>query len=82
MAIASKPGHVVVLVSSSRPLLIVVARSADASISAQTVVTDVTKQFGGRGGGRPELAQAGGVDADADTVLAAAREIVTRRLGE
>ena len=82
MAIASKPGHVVVLVSQSRPLLIVAARSADVSMSAQSVVGEVTKQFGGRGGGKSELAQAGGVDADSDAVLAAAREIVTRRLGE
>jgi alanyl-tRNA synthetase len=33
----------------------------------------LTGQFGGRGGGRPELAQAGGLDADPQTVLAAAR---------
>lgn len=78
MAVASKPGHVVVLVSQSRPSLVVVARSADVSMSAQSVVADVTKQFGGRGGGKPELAQAGGLDADADAVLAAAREIVMR----
>lgn len=78
MAVASKPAHVVVLVSQSRPSLVVVARSADVSMSAQSVVADVTKQFGGRGGGKPELAQAGGLDADADAVLAAAREIVMR----
>ena len=78
MAIAARSGHVVVLVSQLRPLLIVVARSADASIAAQSVVADLTKQFGGRGGGKPDLAQAGGLDADADTVLAAARDVVSR----
>jgi alanyl-tRNA synthetase len=77
-AITSRPGHVVVLVSQSRPLLIVVARSADVSISAQSAVVEMTKQFGGRGGGKPELAQAGGLDADADTVLAASRAIINR----
>jgi alanyl-tRNA synthetase len=78
MAIASRSGHVVVLVSQSRPFLVVVARSADASIAAHSVVAELTKQFGGRGGGKPDLAQAGGLDADADTVLAAARDIVNR----
>ena len=34
-AIASKPGHVVVLVSTSSPALVVVSRSADVAVSAR-----------------------------------------------
>src|SRR5262245_42998719 len=73
-AVAARPGVIVVFVSTTRPALIVAARSADvASASAQEIVKTLTGQFGGRGGGRPELAQAGGLDADTETILAAAR---------
>jgi alanyl-tRNA synthetase len=75
-AIAAKPGFVAVLVSHARPLLVVAARSSDSVFASQELVAELTKQFGGRGGGRPELAQAGGLDAEPATVLAAAREIV------
>jgi alanyl-tRNA synthetase len=77
-AVAATPGHVVVLVSPSRPALVVAARSADVTaVSAPQIVTALTSKFGGRGGGRPELAQAGGLDAAPESVLAAAREVVS-----
>ena len=63
-AIVSKPGFVVVLVSSARPALVVAARSQDGSVSANDVVKALTATFGGRGGGKPELAQAGGLDGE------------------
>ena len=77
-AVAAKPGCIVVLVSVSRPVLIVAARSTDVTaVSAQKIVSGLTGQFGGRGGGRPELAQAGGLDADPEAVLSAARDAIT-----
>ena len=76
-AIASRPGFVVVLVSSVRPALVVVARSADSSVSANDVVKGLIAEFGGRGGGKPELAQAGGLDGSPDGILAAARRAVS-----
>ena len=72
-AIAASPGYVVVLVSTTRPALVVAARSSDAAVSAQQVIATLTGKFGGRGGGKPELAQAGGLDAPPDEILAAAR---------
>ena len=76
-AIAAKPGHIIVLVSASRPALIVAARSSDlAAVSAQQIVNALTGQFGGRGGGRPDLAQAGGLDGDPDAILTAARDLI------
>ncbi len=36
-------------------------------------------QFGGRGGGKPEAAQGGGLDADPDTVRAAAFSLLLGR---
>src|SRR5262249_5702604 len=80
MAVSAKPGNIVVLVSTSRPVLVVAARSADVvGASAQPIVAALTARCGGRGGGRPELAQAGGLDGDADAVLAVARDAILPR---
>jgi alanyl-tRNA synthetase len=73
-AVTAVPGHAVVLVSTSRPALVVAARSAGLAVSAQQIVAALTGRFGGRGGGKPELAQAGGLDAPAQDILDAARE--------
>ncbi len=75
-AVAESSGVAVVLVSNSQPALIVAARSADVAISAQQVVAGLVASFGGRGGGRPELAQAGGLSAPADAILARARDLL------
>jgi alanyl-tRNA synthetase len=72
-AIVSRPGFIVVLVSAARPALVVAARSRDGSASAHDLVKTLTATFGGRGGGKPELAQAGGLDGTPEEILAAAR---------
>ncbi len=73
-ALTSRSGVVVVLISSSAPTLAVVARSADvAGISAQQVLARLLATFGGRGGGKPELAQGGGMQGAVDDILASAR---------
>jgi len=77
-AIASRPGHVAVLVGEERPLSVVVARANGGAVDAAAVVRELTARFGGRGGGRPELAQAGGLDADPTAVVQAAMELLTR----
>ncbi|MFB6227048.1 MAG: alanine--tRNA ligase-related protein [Halobacteriales archaeon] len=46
----------------------------DGDTDAAEVVTDVTDEFGGGGGGRPVLAQGGGMDADPETVVDYLRE--------
>jgi alanyl-tRNA synthetase len=75
-AIIAAPGFVVVMVGTARPSLAVVARSADMPVAANQVVAALTAKFGGRGGGKPDLAQAGGLDASAQDILAAARTII------
>jgi alanyl-tRNA synthetase len=75
-AIASRPGYLVVLVSTSRPALVVVARSADITFAANQILLALTTAFGGRGGGKPELAQGGGLDAPSETILSAARQAI------
>ena len=72
-AVTAVPGYAVILVSTARPALVVAARSSDVAVSAQQIIATLTGRFGGRGGGKPELAQAGGLDASADDILAAAR---------
>jgi alanyl-tRNA synthetase len=75
-AITSRPGYIVVLVSRSTPALVVVARSADIACAANQILSALTTAFGGRGGGKPELAQGGGLDAPADTILGTARQTI------
>jgi len=60
-AIVSKPGHIVVLCSTQQPTLVVIARSADVNVSAQKMLATLLAKYGGRGGGKPELAQGGGL---------------------
>jgi alanyl-tRNA synthetase len=79
-AVAARPGFAAVLVSTASPAVIVAARDADVPLSAHEIVTALTKQFGGRGGGKPDLAQGGGLAAAPDDILRAARDLVASRL--
>jgi alanyl-tRNA synthetase len=75
-AVAGRAGCAAVLVSTASPVLLVVARSADVPLSAHEIVTALTKQFGGRGGGKVDLAQGGNLASSPDEILRAARELV------
>jgi alanyl-tRNA synthetase len=50
------------------------AVATDGSVDADAVVGDVTETFGGGGGGSETVAQAGGLSADADAVVAFLRD--------
>jgi len=71
-AVVSEPGFVAVLVGDGEPAPIVVARSADIGLDAGGLMKWLTTELGGRGGGRPELAQ-GGVSAAPGAIVARAR---------
>lgn len=75
-AIVSSPGFVVVLTGEGTPVPVVVARSADVGFDAGAWINDATSELGGRGGGRPELAQ-GGLAAGTHDVLARAHRTLT-----
>ena len=75
--IASRPGHAAILVGSAPPVPIVIARADNMSLDAGALLKQLTSRFGGKGGGRPELAQGGGLTAPPDEVLAAARALLT-----
>lgn len=64
-AIAARPGYVAGLLGGPAPFAVVVARSADRAVDSGTVLKQLAGRFGGKGGGRPELAQGGGLQGDA-----------------
>jgi alanyl-tRNA synthetase len=75
-AITAAPGFIVALISSSTPALAVIARSADVSPSAQQILSALIGRFGGRGGGKPELAQGGGLIGPPGEILQVVRQLI------
>ncbi|HTM26850.1 MAG TPA: DHHA1 domain-containing protein [Vicinamibacterales bacterium] len=77
--IAERPRHVAVLVGEPSPAPIVVARAADVTQDAGALLRQLLALHGGKGGGRPELAQGGGVTSSAAAVLQSARQLIAGR---
>ena len=75
-AIAAKPGHAAALISRSTPSAIVIARHPDAAVDAAAVLKQVVQKFGGKGGGRPELAQGGSLQGEPDAILSYLGELL------
>jgi alanyl-tRNA synthetase len=76
-AIAAQPGHLVVLLSATAPASIVVARASDVGRDSAVILRQMVGSFGGKGGGRPELAQGGGLTGETPALLAAARAAIS-----
>jgi alanyl-tRNA synthetase len=74
--IAERSRHVAVLVGDPPTMPIVVARAADAAVDAGAVLKQLVQRHGGKGGGRPELAQGGGLTGAAADVLQSARDFI------
>ena len=75
-AVGKHSGTLAVIVSSAVPAAIVIARGAGVTIDAGQLLKALTEKFGGRGGGKPELAQGGGLNATPDEIFRAARELL------
>ena len=76
-AVTGRPGFIAVFASMTTPALVVVARSADvAAVSAQQVLARLIQEFGGRGGGKAELAQGGGLNGSADAIIRASTTVL------
>jgi alanyl-tRNA synthetase len=73
--IVAKPGHAVILLSAPPPSAVVVARSADVSLDAGGVLKQITARFGGKGGGRADFAQGGGLEGSIEEMLAYASTV-------
>jgi alanyl-tRNA synthetase len=77
--LAQNPGLVVIAVSDTPPLALVVARSPDMKIDAGKLLRQLVERHGGKGGGRPEFAQGGGLTSSARDVLQSARDLLKHR---
>ena len=76
-AIAATPGYLALLLSAPSPSAIVVARAPDVSLDSAAILRQMTATFGGKGGGRAELAQGGGLLGDVSAMLAVARAAIS-----
>ena len=79
-SVAARAGHVAVLLTAGSPASVVVARAVDVPLDCGRIVKQLIAHFGGKGGGRPELAQGGGLLARADEIVAAARRLLSELL--
>jgi alanyl-tRNA synthetase len=76
MKICSRHGIVALLADQSDQLRVVFARSADSTLDAGALLKQTLERFGGRGGGRPNLAQGGGLSGTPQEVLEFARRLM------
>jgi alanyl-tRNA synthetase len=75
-SIVQRPGRAAVLLSLPTPAAVVVARSPDLAIDAGSILKQLIAAHGGKGGGRPELAQGAGLTGTSDDILARARSLL------
>ena len=68
----------VALVTGGTAATVVVACAPSLGLDAGAVVKQLTDRFGGRGGGRPDMAQAGGLSGHTAEIAAAARALLER----
>jgi alanyl-tRNA synthetase len=66
----------VVLVAGGPSATVVVACAPSLGLDANAVVRRLTERFGGRGGGRPDMAQAGGLSGHTAEIASVARQYV------
>ena len=75
-AVTTEPGRVAVLVSKQTPAGVVVAASSGTGIAANQLLAQLLVRFGGRGGGKADLAQGGGLAGVPEDVVAAVRTVI------
>ena len=74
---AAEPNAVVALFTTSTPAQVVVARGAAAAIDAGSVLKQLAAKFGGKGGGKADLAQGGGLTGSASELIASTRALIS-----
>jgi alanyl-tRNA synthetase len=68
------------LVSTDSPPSVVIARSPGVPMEAQVLLRRLTERFGGRGGGRADLAQGGGFNTTPGEIAVAVRQLIETAL--
>jgi alanyl-tRNA synthetase len=76
--ITSRNAHVAALFSAPGPSAAVIARGADSTVDCAALLKKVIERFGGKGGGRPDLAQGGGLQGAPDEIVAFTRDLLLR----
>lgn len=79
-AAAGVPGVVAGFLTASDPALVAVARAANVSLDASAVLKALVGEFGGKGGGKADLAQGGGLRGGRAELEAALRDVIRRAL--
>src|SRR5262249_45915087 len=74
--ICSRPGTVALLADQSDQLRVVFARSGDLGVDMAALLKKTVERFKGRGGGRPNLAQGGGLTGSVDEILKFVRDLL------
>lgn len=75
-AAAQEPRAAIALFSTAAPLLVVVARGKDAPLDSVAVLKSLVARFGGKGGGKTDLAQGGGLNGSADQITRLAMDLL------
>jgi alanyl-tRNA synthetase len=75
-AIVEREGHIVVLFNTATPAAVVVARSAATAFDSGAAMKALIAKFGGKGGGKADLAQGGGLIGAPDELVAFALTLV------
>ncbi len=73
---AAEPTAVVALFTSATPAQVVIARGANATADAGALLKQLAAKFGGKGGGKPDLAQGGGLGAPVSELIAFTRSVI------
>lgn len=79
-ATTSNPDAVVILFTSAAPAQVVIARGSNAKVDAGALLKQLAARFGGKGGGKPDLAQGGGLTGGSAELIAAARTLAGTEL--
>ena len=69
-----------VLIAGTQPAAVAVARSADVALDSNALLRTLMAAFGGRGGGKADLAQGAGLTGDMAAMLDAARAAIAGAL--
>ena len=68
------------LFSATQPAAVAVARSGDVSIDANAILRTLMATFGGRGGGKADLAQGAGLNGDVAAMIDTTRTVIAAAL--
>jgi alanyl-tRNA synthetase len=75
-AISARPGHVAMLFGAPAPSAVVVACAPGTAADSGALLKQLMIRFGGKGGGRADLAQGGGLQGSPEELVAFARTLL------